>query len=589
MPTLRFTKDHEWVRVEGDTAVIGITDYAQTQLGDVVYVELPEVGRTARAGQGGGGRRIGEGGERGLCARSRARWSRSTTALADDPAKVNADPMGDGWFFKMKLADAKELDGLMDEAAYQTFVEGAGLMRYLPLTDADRQRDAGRDRRRLDRCALRRRAEGRAPRRARSICRWRRASSRSSARWRRWRRRTSPPASVPFFLGAGAYRHHVPAAVDHLIQRGEFLTSYTPYQPEIAQGTLQSLFEFQTQVALLTGMEVANASLYDGATACAEAVMMANRVTRRGQGDAVRQPASALSRGRARPTRASPASSRRARDPIAAARRGPRSLIDGDTSCVVVQNPGLLRRAARLLARSPTRCHEAGALLVVVVTESVSLGAVKPPGAMGADIVAGEGQSLGNALNFGGPHLGLFATREQVCAPDAGPPRGETRRRRRQARLGADALDPRAAHPPREGDQQHLHQFGALRARLHRSIWRCSARRGCTGLAQLNHATACKLADRLAAVPGVAVRQRQLLQRVHAAPAASRRRPVVEALAERRHPRRRAGEPALSRARRARRICCWSRRPRPTTRGRYRPSSRTRSGRCCDERLEPGG
>src|ERR1700686_2020458 len=87
--------------------------------------------------------------------------------------------------------------------------------------------------------------------------------------------------SVPFFIGGGAYRHHVPAAVDHLIQRGEFLTSYTPYQPELAQGTLQALFEFQTQVALLTGMDVANASLYDGATPCAEAVAMARRVTRR--------------------------------------------------------------------------------------------------------------------------------------------------------------------------------------------------------------------------------------------------------------------------------------------------------------------
>src|SRR5277367_3029648 len=87
--------------------------------------------------------------------------------------------------------------------------------------------------------------------------------------------------AVPFFCGAGAYKHHVPAAVDHLIQRGEFLTSYTPYQPELAQGTLQYLFEFQTQVALLTGMEVANASLYDGATSCAEAVAMAGRVTRR--------------------------------------------------------------------------------------------------------------------------------------------------------------------------------------------------------------------------------------------------------------------------------------------------------------------
>src|SRR5581483_6711249 len=93
----------------------------------------------------------------------------------------------------------------------------------------------------------------------------------------------TPAGSVPFFVGAGAYKHHVPATVDHLIQRSEFLTSYTPYQPEIAQGTLQYLFEFQTQVALLTGMEVANASLYDGSTATAEAVLMAQRVTRRGK------------------------------------------------------------------------------------------------------------------------------------------------------------------------------------------------------------------------------------------------------------------------------------------------------------------
>ena len=102
--------------------------------------------------------------------------------------------------------------------------------------------------------------------------------------------------SVPFFVGCGAYRHHIPASVDHLIQRSEFLTSYTPYQPEIAQGTLHYLFEFQTQVAMLTGMEVANASMYDGSTAAAEAVLMAHRVTKRKKGGAVRQPASALSR-----------------------------------------------------------------------------------------------------------------------------------------------------------------------------------------------------------------------------------------------------------------------------------------------------
>src|SRR5437660_4421818 len=144
--------------------------------------------------------------------------------------------------------------------------------------------------------------------------------------------------SVPFFLGAGVYRHHVPAAVDHLIQRGEFLTSYTPYQPELAQGTLQYLFEFQTQVALLTGMAVANASLYDGATACAEAVAMAGRVTRRDK--------AVLSGGlhpqyrSACETYARFAGNRiAAQDPAPGGGEDLAALVDGDTACVVVQNP----------------------------------------------------------------------------------------------------------------------------------------------------------------------------------------------------------------------------------------------------------
>ena len=153
-------------------------------------------------------------------------------------------------------------------------------MRYLPLTDADRRDDAGGHRRRQRRCAVpRRAARGAAGAAGRSAARHGRARSRARAVAHGGEELAA--GAVPSFLGAGVYRHHVPAAVDHLIQRGEFLTSYTPYQPEIAQGTLQALFEFQTQVALITGMEVANASMYDGATACAEAVMMANRVTRR--------------------------------------------------------------------------------------------------------------------------------------------------------------------------------------------------------------------------------------------------------------------------------------------------------------------
>jgi len=191
--------------------------------------------------------------------------------------------------------------------------------------------------------------------------------------------------SVPFFLGGGAYRHHVPAAVDHLIQRGEFLTSYTPYQPEVAQGTLQYLFEFQTQVALLTGMEVANASLYDGATACAEAVAMAGRVTRRNK--------AVLSGGLHPHYRAvCETYARFAGNQLAVQNAAPdggedlAALIDGDTACIVVQNPdfyGEIRDYSALAQR----CHQSGALLVVIVTEILSLGAIRPPGEMGADIV----------------------------------------------------------------------------------------------------------------------------------------------------------------------------------------------------------
>ena len=188
--------------------------------------------------------------------------------------------------------------------------------------------------------------------------------------------------AAPFFVGGGAYRHHVPAAVDHLIQRGEFLTSYTPYQPEISQGTLQYLFEFQTQVALLTGMEVANASMYDGATACAEAVMMANRVTGRKK--------AMLSGGLHPHYREVCATYARfvgfeltAQDPAPGADEDLVPLIDGETSCVVVQNPDFWGELHDWSALAEA-CHDQGALLVVAVTEIVSLGAVKPPGARNA-------------------------------------------------------------------------------------------------------------------------------------------------------------------------------------------------------------
>lgn len=234
--------------------------------------------------------------------------------------------------------------------------------------------------------------------------------------------------SVPFFVGAGAYRHHIPATVDHIIQRGEFMTSYTPYQPEIAQGTLQYLFEFQTQVALLMGMGVANASLYDGSTACGEAILMARRLTRRRK---------AILSGNLHPhyRAVSETLTRYADDELmvlASAPEDPAAAmdrmiekIDDRTSCVVVQNPDVFGHVIDLKPLADA-AHKSGALLVVVVTEVVSLGALRSPGEMSADIAVGEGQSLGVGLNFGGPYLGLFAVREEFVRQMPGRLCGET-------------------------------------------------------------------------------------------------------------------------------------------------------------------
>jgi glycine dehydrogenase subunit 1 len=304
--------------------------------------------------------------------------------------------------------------------------------------------------------------------------------------------------SVPFFIGGGVYRHHVPAAVDHLIQRGEFLTSYTPYQPEISQGTLQYLFEFQTQVALLTGMEVANASLYDGATACAEAVMMANRVTSRrkavlsgGLHPHYREVCQTYARFVG--FEVSP------EEPLGG--KDVARLVDRDTSCLVVQNPDFFGEIRDYSGLAQT-CHDAGALLVVIVTEILSLGAVRPPGEMGADIVAAEGQSFGNALNFGGPHVGLFATRDRFVRQMPGRLVGQT--------VDADGrrgwvltLSTREQHIRRERATSNICTNAGLCALAFTIHLALLGETGLTRLARLNHAAAVALAERLEQVPGV--------------------------------------------------------------------------------------
>jgi glycine dehydrogenase subunit 1 len=308
--------------------------------------------------------------------------------------------------------------------------------------------------------------------------------------------------SVPFFVGCGAYKHHVPASVDHLIQRSEFLTSYTPYQPEIAQGTLQYLFEFQTQVAMLTGMEVANASMYDGSTAAAEAVLMAHRLTKRRRAvlagnlhphyRGVIETISAMAGDAVTVLPPQPTGG----EDLAAA-------LDNETSCVVVQTSDVFGHVHDL-APLAEKAHAAGALLIAVVTEVVSLGLLTPPGDMGADIVVAEGQSVGNALAYGGPYLGLFATRQKFVRQMPGRLAGQT--------VDADGrrgfvltLSAREQHIRREKATSNICTNSGLCALAFTIHLTLLGEAGLTRLARINHANAVKLAAALAAVPGVTV------------------------------------------------------------------------------------
>ncbi|MFZ5664932.1 MAG: aminomethyl-transferring glycine dehydrogenase subunit GcvPA [Pseudomonadota bacterium] len=308
---------------------------------------------------------------------------------------------------------------------------------------------------------------------------------------------------VPFFMGAGAYRHHVPASVDHLIQRGEFLTAYTPYQPEIAQGTLQMLFEFQTQVARLLGCDVANASMYDGSTACWEAIGMARRITKR---------ATALLSSGLHPHYVGVAKTMARFTGDALVHQAPSlkpetdiadliGQIDKNTSCVVVQYPDILGRVEDLSVLAQAT-QAAGALLIAVVTEPVALGALRSPGEMGADIVVGEGQSLGVGLQFGGPYVGLFGCKQKYVRQMPGRLCGET--------VDAEGkrgfvltLSTREQHIRREKATSNICTNSGLCALAFSIHMTLLGEKGLRGLAEVNHAMAVTAAERAENVPGV--------------------------------------------------------------------------------------
>ena len=265
------------------------------------------------------------------------------------------------------------------------------------------------------------------------------------------------------FLGGGSYDHFIPSVVDAVSSRGEFYTAYTPYQAEASQGSLQAFFEYQTLVAQLTGMDVSNASMYDCGSAATEAVLMAMHSTGRKRVVAARSVhpeyievlKTYLANMDVELVVLDATDGAVAVDRLADA-------VDDQTACVLVQHPNFFG-CLEDVERATQIAHDAGALMIVAV-DPISLGLLKRPGDYGADIVVAEGQSLGNPMGFGGPYLGIMACREKIPSPHARPAGRPDRRSAWKPLLGADDADPRAAHPPRKGHQQHLHQPRFMRA-----------------------------------------------------------------------------------------------------------------------------
>jgi glycine dehydrogenase subunit 1 len=307
------------------------------------------------------------------------------------------------------------------------------------------------------------------------------------------------------FLGAGAYHHFIPSIVPVLTSRGEFMTAYTPYQPEMAQGTLQALYEYQTLVCQLTALEVANASLYDGSTGVAEAVLMARRLTQRDEvliSEAVHPEYRAVLH-----TYLQNLGLRVHDIPVDAAGQTPlqdiKARLSGRIACVVVQSPNFFGVVEDLTDLADT-VHHQGALLVQAVAEPVSLGLLKPPGTWGADIAVGEGQAFGNTLSYGGPYLGFFATRDQYVRQMPGRLAGETVDT--EGRRGyVLTLSTREQHIRREKATSNICTNEGLCA-LAATIHLCSLGKvGLRRLAELNLQRATYARQQLAGIPGCRV------------------------------------------------------------------------------------
>lgn len=294
-----------------------------------------------------------------------------------------------------------------------------------------------------------------------------------------------------FFLGAGVYRHHIPASVDYIIQRSEFLTSYTPYQPEIAQGTLQVVFEYQTMIARLTGQDVANASMYDGATACAEAALMAMRITGRDK----------IIAGNVLHPHYLEVLESYVGTPLPNPLAKGEGMIGDDVAAIIIQSPDFYG-APHKYESYRQQCDEVGAKLIVVINEILSLGLIEPPRI--ADIVCGEAQSIGVPMSYGGPHLGFFACKQDFIRQMPGRLVGET--------VDVDGrksfvltLSTREQHIRREKATSNIctnQGLCALAFTVHAALL---GEQGFKDLARLNHERACDLADALSNIKGITI------------------------------------------------------------------------------------
>ena len=413
---LRYTKEHEWVRVDGDEATVGITQHAADQLGDIVFVELPEAGRRleqfATFGVVESVKAVSD-----LFAPVAGEVIEENAGLAATPEVVNSDPYGAGWMLRVRLADPAQLERCSTPPPTRRSPRRADSMVYGPHTPDDRSRmlaalGIGSVDELFDviPASVRARPMALPPglTELELMTRLRTLAGHNRV-------------DLASFLGAGVYRHHLPPVVDQILLRGEFYTAYTPYQPEISQGTLQTIYEYQSLLAELTGLDVVSASHYDGATATAEAALMTCRATRRER--------VLVSRGvhpHSRQTLETYfAGANLAFDEVPLVADGPAA---GTTDLGVLERllADPARPVAGVVAAQPNvlgllepmdevgrLAHAAGALFVAAV-EPVSLAVLAPPAAYGADIAAGEGQPLGIPPQYGGPYLGILACRDPL-------------------------------------------------------------------------------------------------------------------------------------------------------------------------------